>query len=77
MHELHETRPPKFRDNELASFKVTWVTGSLMVVATGKDGVMERILQGDIDMTLVGQDMVIKFPVREAGPEGGGDIFQG
>ena len=31
----------------------------------------------DIDLTLIGQDMVVKFPVREVGLKSSGDIFQG
>ena len=37
----------------LACFEVSRVTGSLMIVAVGKDGAMERVLQGNVDTTFV------------------------
>ena len=62
-HELCETRPPEFRGNKLASFEVARVTGGFMVVATGKDRAAEGVLQGNIDTTLVGQDVIVELPV--------------
>ena len=62
-HKLCETGLPEFRGDELASFEVTRVTGGFVVMATGEDGVTERTLQGDIDATFVGQDVVIELPV--------------
>ena len=53
LHELCEIRPPKFGSDELASLEVTRVASSLVVVATDKDGMSERICQRDIDMTFV------------------------
>ena len=38
-HKLHETWPPKLRGDELASFQVTRVTSSFMVMAVLEDGV--------------------------------------
>ena len=76
-HKVCETQPPELRGNKLASFQVTGVTGSLVVVAAGEDGATEGILWGDVDTTLVGQDVVVEFPVGEAGPEGSGDVLQG
>ena len=76
-HKLRETGPPEFRGDELASFKVSQVASSFMVMAAGKDGAMEGILWGNVDMTLIGQDMVIELPVREVRPEGSGDVLQG
>ena len=76
-HELCETWPPEFGGNELASFQVAGVSGSLVVVATSKDGAAEGVLQGDVDATFVGQDSVIELPVGKARPEGSGDVLQG
>ena len=76
-YKLCEARSPEFRGNELASLKVAQMTSSFMVMASGKDGVMEGVLRGDVDATLVDQDVIIKLPVQEVRPEGSGDIFQG
>ena len=62
-HKLCKLQPPEFRGDELAGFEVTRVTGGLVVVATGEDGTTEEVLWGDIDATLIGQDVVVKFPV--------------
>ena len=77
VHKLRKTWPPELGGNELASLQVTRVTGSLVVMAMGKDGATEGSLWGDIDVTLVGQDAVSEPPVREARPERGRDVFQG
>ena len=53
-HELRETRPLKLGGDELASFEVTQVASSLVVVAAGKDGATEGVLRGNIDTTFVG-----------------------
>ena len=45
------------------SLEVTWVTRGLMVMAMGEDGAMEGILRGNVDMTFIGQDMIIELPV--------------
>ena len=63
LHKLCETQLPEFDGNELASFEVPRVAGGLMVVTTGKDGAMERIFWGNINMAFVCQDVVIIFPV--------------
>ena len=76
-HELCETQPLEFRSDELASLEVSRVTSGLVVVAAGKDGPAEGVLRGDIDATLVGQDMVVELPVREARSECSGDVLQG
>ena len=76
-YEMCETRPPELRGNELVGLEVTWVTSSLMVMATGEDGTTERALWGDINTTFVGQDMIIKLPVGETRAEGCGDVLQG
>ena len=34
-----------------------------MIMTVGKDGTAEGVLQGNIDMTFVGQDVIIKLPV--------------
>ena len=76
-HKLRETRPPEFRGDELASLQITGVAGSLVVVAAGKDRAAEGVFGGNVDATFVGQDVIVEFPVREARPEGGRDVFQG
>ena len=47
VYKLCKTWPPKFRGDELVNFEITQVTDGLVVVATGKNGAMEGILQGD------------------------------
>ena len=76
-HELCKTWPSELEDNELASFKITGMASSLMIMAAGEDEVLERVHQGNIDMTFVCQDVVIEFPVGETRPKGGGDVLQG
>ena len=76
-HKLHEARPPEFSSDELAGFEISGVAGGLMIMAAGKDGTTEGILWWDVDATLVSQDVVVKFPVRETRPEGSGDVLQG
>ena len=63
MPKLCKTQPPELRGDKLASLEITGVAGSFVVMAAGKDGAAEGILWGDIDMTFVGQDMVIELPV--------------
>ena len=76
MHKLCETGPPKLRGDKLVSLQVARVSGSLMVMAAGKDRVMERVIQGDVDTTFVGQDVVVIPPVREVRLEGSRDVLQ-
>ena len=75
-YELHETRLPELRSDELVSLEVSWVAGGLMVVAAGEDRATEGVLRGNVDVTFIGQDMVIKLPVRETRPEGSRNVFQ-
>ena len=74
-YELHKTQPLKFGGYELAGFEVAGMPGSFVVMAAGEDGTLERVLQENIDMTFVGEDVVVEFPVRETRPEGRGDVF--
>ena len=76
-YELCKTRPPEFDSNKLESLEISGMSGSLMIMAMGKDGVAEGILQGNIDASLIHQDVVVKFPIREAGSEGSRDVLQG
>ena len=76
VHKLCETGPPKLRGDKLASLQVARVSGGLIVVAAGKDRATEGVIQGDVDMTFVGQDTVVILPVRETRPEGSGDVLQ-
>ena len=62
-HKLHKPWLPEFRDDKLAGFEVAGVAGRLVVMTAGEDRVAERILWGYVDMTLIDQDVIIKFPV--------------
>ena len=62
-HKLCKTRPPEFHSNELISFEVTGVAGSLMVMAMGEDRVVEGVVWRNIDIALVSEDVVIILPV--------------
>ena len=64
-HKLDKAQPPEFGGDELVSLKISWVTSGFMVVAVGEDGATEGVLQGNVDMTFVGEDVVIELPVRE------------
>ena len=75
-HKLCKTGPPKLRDNKLAGLKIARVSSGLVVMAAGKDRAMEGVLQGNVDATLVGQNMVIILPVRKMRVEGNGDALQ-
>ena len=59
------------------SLEVTRVTDGLMVVTAGEDGVIEGVIQENINTALVCQDVIIIFPVRKWRPEGGGNVLQG
>ena len=59
------------------SFEITGMTSGFVVMAAGEDGAAEGILWGNIDMSFICQDMVIEFPIREAGSESSGDVLQG
>ena len=76
-HKLYEAWPPELSGNELMSLEITRVTDSLVVMTAGEDGTMERSFQGDIDATIVCQDIVVIFPVREVRLEGSRDVLQG
>ena len=65
-HKLSETRPPEFGSDKLAGLEVSRVTSSFMVMTAGKDGTAEGTFWGNIDMTFVHEDVVIKLPIRES-----------
>ena len=46
-----------------------------MVVTSFQDGVTERVIVGDIDTALVGQDACVNLPVGEVGTEGERDVL--
>ena len=69
VYERCEARPSKFRGNKLAGFKVTWVASSFMIVAASKDGMSERGIGGNINMSLVGENAFGILPVRETRAE--------
>ena len=77
LHKLCETQLPEVGSDKLASFEVTRVTSSLVIMAVGEDGVVERILGGNIDAPFIGQDVIVVLSVREVGLEGSRDILQG
>ena len=74
---LCKIRPPELGGNELVSFEITGMTSSLVVMTVGEDGVTEGTLWGNVDMAFISEDMIIELPVRKAGLEGSGDVFQG
>ena len=53
------------------------MTSGLMVVAVGEDGMTEGVLWGNVDMTFVGQDVIVELPIRETRLEGSEDVLQG
>ena len=65
-YEMCETWPPEFRGNKLTGLEVARMANSLMVITSGKDEVAKGAIWGNIDMTFVGQNVVIKLPVGEA-----------
>ena len=74
-YELYKIWPPEFDGDKLMGFEITWVTSSLMVVATGKDRAAERVFWENVDMAFVGQDVVIILLVRQARPGGSRDTL--
>ena len=52
-HKLHKAWPPEFSGNELTGLEIPGMAGSLVVMAVGKDRVMEGALWRNIDMTFV------------------------
>ena len=62
-HELCETQSPELGSYELTCFEITGMSGGLMIMAAGKDGTTEGVLQGNINVILVGQDVVIELPI--------------
>ena len=63
-YERCEARPPKFRGNKLAGFKVAWVASSFMIVAANKDGMLKRGIGGNVNTALVGENALGILPVR-------------
>ena len=51
------------------------MAGSLIVMASSKDGMTEGVIQGNTDMSLICENVVIIFPVEEMRLEGSGNIF--
>ena len=52
------------------------LSGSLMIMAMSKDRMAEGILEGDIDTSFIGEDVVIILPVGEMRLESSRDISQ-
>ena len=65
-----QTRPSEFRGDQLMDFQVAWVACSFVIVATSEDGLSERGVRGDVNMTFVSEDLLGVLPVRQMGIEG-------
>ena len=65
-----ETGPPEVTGDQLASFKVTGVSGGFVIMTLLEDGATEGIIVGNIYSVFVGKDTGFVLPVREAGTEG-------
>ena len=63
MHKLCKAQPPEFSSDKLASFEITGVTGSLVVMTVDKDGSAKGLTWGDIDMTFACDDVIVILPV--------------
>ena len=63
LHELCKIQSPELSSYELTCFEITGMSGSLMIMAVGEDGMTEGVLQGNINMILVDQDVVIELPI--------------
>ena len=53
LHILHETWPSEVGGNKLTGFKVSWVAGGLVIMVTGKDGVIEDVIRGNVDVAFI------------------------
>ena len=69
-HKGCKARPPEFEGNQLTGFQVAWVTCCFMVMATSENGLLERGVGGDVDMTFVCEDPFSIQPVRQTRVEG-------
>ena len=76
-HKLCKTWPLEFRGDKLAGFEISRMGDSLVVIVMSKDGVVERVIRENVDPSVVYEDMVIVFPVRQMGPEDSGNVLQG
>ena len=70
VHERCEARPPEFKGDKLAGFQISRVAHSLMVMATSKDGPVERGVGGNVNTSLVGEDTLGILPIRQTRTEG-------
>jgi len=57
----------------LAGFKVPRMSGSFVIMAVFKDGMVNGVIIRDVNSTLVGEDASFVLPVREVGAESKGD----
>ena len=62
-HKLHNAQPPELGGNKLVGFNVPGMASGLIVMAMGEDGMVKGVIWGNIDMSFVGEDMVIVLPV--------------
>ena len=76
-HILCEIQPSEFQGDELLDLEMTRVSDGFMVMAARQDGMVERVVGGNIDPAFVSEDVVIVFPVGEVGLKGSGNILQG
>ena len=70
-----KTRPPELSSNQLAGFKETGVTSRFVIVASFKNGTVEGVIGGNVDVTFVGEDSSFDLPVSETRAEGERNIF--
>jgi len=68
-----ESRPPKLGSDQLAGFKVSWVSGGFVIMTSFKDGMADGVVIRDIDSAFVSKDSSFMLPVGEAGMEGEGN----
>ena len=72
-HERCQTRPPEFGGDQLTGFQLAQVACSFMVMAMNEDGLLERGVRGDVNMTFVSKNPLGVLPVRQIGMEGWGN----
>ena len=70
-----EAGPPELGCDKLSGFPITWVAGTVVVVATLQNSVPEGVVIWNIDTALIGQDACFDLPVGEAGMEGERDVL--
>ena len=75
-YKLYETWLVEFKHNKLTGLEITGVASGLMIVAVSENGMLERVLGGNVNMPFVCENVVIILLVQEARPEDSRDILQ-